>query len=57
MKTGTAVYEGETVFFSDWIVFNGRAEYLINNPNSYGVAEWVRGECLSAIVYHVRLGA
>jgi len=53
MNSGTAIFEGNTVAFIDWIIFNSKAEYLIVLNSSGQVCTWVRAEQLDNIVYHV----
>jgi hypothetical protein len=53
MNTGTAIYQGETIFFSDVIIWAGKASYLIAYNGRQGVCEWVNADQLSGIVYHV----
>ena len=55
MTTGTAIYHGERVVFTDFIIFNNKAEYLISYNDSGIVCVWVSQHELSDIRYTISL--
>jgi hypothetical protein len=52
MNTGTAIYQGDRVYFTDHILnqWTGKSEYLIAHA---GQVFWVREDELSAVRYNI----